>query len=135
MLLFEDVKQLPSHITMSVPLISQLRRRSGWWFLVGGLAVCFAACGGPEGPGNPKVPAGAKSSGGKHAVIDTDRGAIELELLETPTLAQLGLALRELWRLPGLLGVSVGQLVPAHAASDPTALTRFVEALTPPADA
>ena len=83
MLLFEDVKQLPSHITMSVPLISQLRRRSGWWFLVGGLAVCFAACGGPEGPGNPKVPAGAKSSGGKHAVIDTDRGAIELELLET----------------------------------------------------
>jgi cyclophilin family peptidyl-prolyl cis-trans isomerase len=30
-------------------------------------------------PGNPKVPAGAKSSGGKHAVIETDKGAIEIE--------------------------------------------------------
>jgi len=29
--------------------------------------------------GNPKVPAGAKSSGGAHAVIETDRGAIEIE--------------------------------------------------------
>jgi cyclophilin family peptidyl-prolyl cis-trans isomerase len=32
--------------------------------------------------GNPKVPAGAKSSGGKHATIATDKGAIEIELLE-----------------------------------------------------
>lgn len=31
-------------------------------------------------PGNPKVPAGAKSSGGKIAVIETDKGAIEIEL-------------------------------------------------------
>jgi cyclophilin family peptidyl-prolyl cis-trans isomerase len=31
--------------------------------------------------GNPKVPAGAKSSGGRHAAIETDRGAIEIELL------------------------------------------------------
>ena len=30
-------------------------------------------------PGNPKVPAGAKSSGGKHAVIETDKGPIEIE--------------------------------------------------------
>lgn len=52
-----------------------------------------------------------------------------------PTLAQLGLALTELWRKPGLLGLSIGQLVPAHAASDPTALTRLIDALTPPADA
>ena len=55
-------------------------------FLVCALAACLAACGGPGGsnaPGNPKVPAGAKSSGGKHAAIETDRGAIELELLET----------------------------------------------------
>ena len=52
-----------------------------------------------------------------------------------PTLAQLGLALTELWRDPRCLGVSVGQLVPAHATSDPTALGRFVEALTPPTDA
>lgn len=29
--------------------------------------------------GNPKVPAGAKSSGGYHAVIDTDKGAITVE--------------------------------------------------------
>jgi cyclophilin family peptidyl-prolyl cis-trans isomerase len=28
---------------------------------------------------NPKVPAGAKSSGGQHAVIDTDKGAITIE--------------------------------------------------------
>ena len=32
--------------------------------------------------GNPKVPAGAKSSGGKHAVIETDKGPIEIEFLE-----------------------------------------------------
>ena len=29
--------------------------------------------------GNPKVPAGAKSSGGRHAVIETDKGSIEIE--------------------------------------------------------
>jgi cyclophilin family peptidyl-prolyl cis-trans isomerase len=29
--------------------------------------------------GNPKVPAGAKSSGGLHGVIDTDKGPIEIE--------------------------------------------------------
>ena len=31
---------------------------------------------------NPKVPAGAKSSGGRRAVIDTDKGAIEIEFLQ-----------------------------------------------------
>ena len=41
------------------------------------LAGCTAAS------GNSKVPAGAKSSGGLHGVIDTDKGAIELELLAT----------------------------------------------------
>jgi cyclophilin family peptidyl-prolyl cis-trans isomerase len=30
-------------------------------------------------PGNPKVPAGATSSGGMHGVIETDKGAIEIE--------------------------------------------------------
>src|ERR1043165_9577316 len=35
----------------------------------------------PAVAGNPKVPPGAKSSGGKHAVIETDKGAIEIELL------------------------------------------------------
>jgi len=36
----------------------------------------LAACGGPET--NPKVPAGAKSSGGLHAVIETSKGPIEI---------------------------------------------------------
>jgi cyclophilin family peptidyl-prolyl cis-trans isomerase len=40
------------------------------------LAGCSSA------PGSSKVPAGAKSSGGKHAVIDTDKGSIEIEFLE-----------------------------------------------------
>src|SRR6187399_2022065 len=31
---------------------------------------------------NPKVPPGAKSSGGRHAVIETDSGAIEIEFLQ-----------------------------------------------------
>ena len=49
------------------------------------LALVVAACGSPssEGGGNPKVPAGAKSSGGKTAVLETDKGSIELEFLET----------------------------------------------------
>ena len=42
-------------------------------------AVLLAACS-PSG-GNPKVPAGAKSSGGMHAVIETDRGPITIEFL------------------------------------------------------
>jgi len=33
------------------------------------------------GPSNPKVPKGAKSSGGMHATIDTDKGPIEIEFL------------------------------------------------------
>jgi hypothetical protein len=33
--------------------------------------------------GNPKVPAGAKSSGGKHATIETDKGSIEIEFFES----------------------------------------------------
>src|SRR5688500_16585444 len=32
-------------------------------------------------PGNPKVPAGATSSGGMHGVIETDKGPIEIEFL------------------------------------------------------
>lgn len=41
--------------------------------------LAAAACGSPSG--NPKVPAGAKSSGGMHATIETDKGSIEIELL------------------------------------------------------
>ena len=40
----------------------------------------LAGCNGAAG-GNGKVPAGAKSSGGNHATIQTDKGAVELELL------------------------------------------------------
>jgi cyclophilin family peptidyl-prolyl cis-trans isomerase len=65
-------------------------------------SVAFAACSSSEPPSsssssapaasespapaaapNPKVPAGAKSSGGKHATIQTDEGAIDIELLES----------------------------------------------------
>ncbi|MEO7274063.1 MAG: hypothetical protein ABI211_18855, partial [Vicinamibacterales bacterium] len=45
-------------------------------------AVLWTAGCGPSN-GNPKVPAGAKSSGGSHAAIDTDKGTIEIELLSS----------------------------------------------------
>ena len=44
--------------------------------------LMFAGCSQTQPPaaaGNPKVPAGAKSSGGMHAIIETDKGGIELE--------------------------------------------------------
>ena len=41
------------------------------------LLLLATACSSPSG--NPKVPAGAKSSGGLHGTIETDRGAIEIE--------------------------------------------------------
>ena len=52
-------------------------------------SLCALACAvllataGCSSSGNPKVPAGAKSSGGLHAVIETDKGEVELELLAT----------------------------------------------------
>ncbi len=49
-----------------------------------------------------------------------------------PTLVQLREALAVLWRDPQCVGISIGQLVPAHADSDPTAVRRFIDALTPP---
>jgi cyclophilin family peptidyl-prolyl cis-trans isomerase len=45
-----------------------------WIPLAGGI---LSACG--PSSGNPKVPAGAKSSGGMHGIIDTDQGAITIE--------------------------------------------------------
>jgi cyclophilin family peptidyl-prolyl cis-trans isomerase len=42
------------------------------------VAVVLSGCGGGAS-GNPKVPAGAKSSGGRHAVIETDKGPITIE--------------------------------------------------------
>jgi len=41
--------------------------------------VFIAGCNSTAPAGNPKVPAGAKSSGGMHGVIDTDKGPIEIE--------------------------------------------------------
>lgn len=49
-------------------------------FSVSVVAVLLAVgCG--SSSGNPKVPAGAVSSGGKHALIETDKGPIEIEFL------------------------------------------------------
>jgi cyclophilin family peptidyl-prolyl cis-trans isomerase len=52
--------------------------RPGRAFLLCGLVLVWMT-GCNSQPGNPKVPAGAKSSGGKHAVIETDKGPIEIE--------------------------------------------------------
>jgi cyclophilin family peptidyl-prolyl cis-trans isomerase len=51
-------------------------RRSVVFFV---LSATIAAAGCSSTPGNPKVPASAKSSGGMHAIIDTDRGPITIE--------------------------------------------------------
>jgi cyclophilin family peptidyl-prolyl cis-trans isomerase len=45
------------------------------------LGLVLSRCGKSE-TRNPKVPPGAKSSGGRHAVIETDKGSIEIELFE-----------------------------------------------------
>jgi len=41
------------------------------------IAGCSSSPGNPQG--NPKVPAGATSSGGLHGVIETDKGTITIE--------------------------------------------------------
>jgi cyclophilin family peptidyl-prolyl cis-trans isomerase len=48
-------------------------------FLVLGLVIGLTAC--DMSPKRPKVPRDAKSSGGLHATIETDKGPIDLELL------------------------------------------------------
>jgi cyclophilin family peptidyl-prolyl cis-trans isomerase len=45
-------------------------------------AVLLTTAGCDKSEVNPKVPPGAKSSGGRHAVIETDKGAIEIEFLQ-----------------------------------------------------
>jgi arginase len=54
-----------------------------------------------------------------------------------PTIDQLGLALSELLAEPDCWAVSIGQLVPAHASADATAIPRLIAALAapPPASA
>jgi cyclophilin family peptidyl-prolyl cis-trans isomerase len=49
---------------------------------VAATAVSILITGCSPSSGNAKVPAGAKSSGGKHAIIETDKGPIEIEFLE-----------------------------------------------------
>ncbi|HVZ22764.1 MAG TPA: peptidylprolyl isomerase [Vicinamibacterales bacterium] len=46
------------------------------------IVALVAACSSPAPAGNPKVPPGSKSSGGKHATIQTDKGDIAIEFLE-----------------------------------------------------
>lgn len=46
-----------------------------------------------------------------------------------PTIAQLGPALAALWSDPDCRALSIGQLDPAHARADPTAIPRLVEML------
>ena len=59
-----------------------MRRRS-LLALFASLTLFAAACGGDSSSAavNPKVPPGAKSSGGLHAVIETEKGPIAIELL------------------------------------------------------
>ena len=45
------------------------------------LGVVLSGCGKSE-IHNPRVPPGAKSSGGSHALIETEKGSIEIELFE-----------------------------------------------------
>ena len=45
------------------------------------VVLSLAGCGSPADV-NPKVPPGAKSSGGQHAIIETDQGAIEIKFFE-----------------------------------------------------
>jgi cyclophilin family peptidyl-prolyl cis-trans isomerase len=47
---------------------------------VASVLLATAACSNPDV--NPKVPPGARSSGGRHAVIETDKGVIEIEFLQ-----------------------------------------------------
>ena len=51
-------------------------------FTVAAAAISIIITGCSPSSGNAKVPAGAKSSGGKHATIETDKGPIEIEFLE-----------------------------------------------------
>jgi cyclophilin family peptidyl-prolyl cis-trans isomerase len=60
------------------PKLGTLSRRVVLCIALSSLAACNSS---PAPPANPKVPAGAKSSGGMHAVLETDKGPIEIEFL------------------------------------------------------
>ncbi|HEY1305648.1 MAG TPA: peptidylprolyl isomerase [Vicinamibacterales bacterium] len=70
---------------MSIQRLRDVRLFPAWLCLFVAL-VCASACGSTEEGAvarNPKVPAGAKSSGGMHGVIETDKGPIEIEFFES----------------------------------------------------
>ena len=54
---------------------------SAFTMLLTCLILALAGCA-PAKPGNAKIASGAKSSGGSHAVMETDKGTIELEFFE-----------------------------------------------------
>jgi cyclophilin family peptidyl-prolyl cis-trans isomerase len=56
-------------------------RRAALLLLAAVTPLLAAGCQSSPSSGNPKVPAGARSSGGLHATIETDRGPIEIEFL------------------------------------------------------
>lgn len=62
----------PPHSLRRLPTVRAVLGLTLW-------AALLSVAGCTSSPGNPKVPAGAKSSGGLHAVIETDRGAITLQ--------------------------------------------------------
>jgi cyclophilin family peptidyl-prolyl cis-trans isomerase len=70
---------LPNGGVVSPHRLREMRRKTLLLLCVPFL--CVVGCTSST-PGNPKVPAGATSSGGKHAVIETDKGAIEMEFFE-----------------------------------------------------
>ena len=59
--------------------LSSRDSRFVWLLLLPLVPLLWIAGCGETPPGNPKVPAGATSSGGKHGVIETDKGPIEIE--------------------------------------------------------
>jgi cyclophilin family peptidyl-prolyl cis-trans isomerase len=63
-----------------VPTPTYRSRRARYLLHLAVPVVLLAGCNAAAG-GNGKVPAGAKSSGGNHAAIQTAKGTVELELL------------------------------------------------------
>jgi len=57
-------------------------KQSGRLWCIALLALAGCSPSPATGAGNPKVPPGAKSSGGMHAILETDLGKIELEFLQ-----------------------------------------------------
>ena len=66
-------------IVFDMGAVSCLQLIIGW--LIMSVMVGCATSG--TGPGNPRVPKGAKSSSGKHARIETDKGNIKIEFFES----------------------------------------------------